>query len=465
MITAVTAAFIVSLPVNWFAITKCLMLRRDALTWNFSPVFAIALPRWLVLVGNVGAPVGISTALLFVDYSSLVRNVIVIGLLIVWLLCKNLRVSNHSFLAVVTIIALSLSGSRESAAGALGAILAAMYLAAGIAKMNRAYLLGENSLGRRLVDLNLSKNARFLARTPDWARRGLHVGATFVVPALELLVGLMMLANAPLFVCLLIGLSLHFFFGIAGNSEFTSVAAAIWMAMVVLSEPVSIDDIRAALESNRQWVFIYLLSVILATAVWQCTWHYRSRLAGMVNEIIAAVFFGVMSSAAVAVVQPESVVVVTILPFIVTLAGTLGAVLVGARLEFSFAMLSNLRPYGREWILFIPKPRVQPRYYFLRLPSKIPVSLFNAVPVQFIRSATSREFVVHISTATSLARLFSRHGVTLLACRAVPDPQLGRMVPVSGADPSAWIDLSTARPKCLLFPPLIPADLSHPIIG
>ncbi|MFE3442250.1 hypothetical protein ACFXNW_04385 [Nocardia sp. NPDC059180] len=465
MISAVQAAFIVSLPLNTFAVTKYLMLGRRALSWNFSPVFGIALPPRLVLIGNVAAPPCLSLALVTLGERDLLRNVVVIGLLGFWLLCKNLRVSNHSFLAVVTIVTLSLSSDRASAAAATAAILAAMYAAAGISKLNRGYLRGDRSLGRRVVELNLNNNSALLARTPESLRRLLSSAAMVVVPAVEIVLAVAMISGAPLLWCLVVGLVLHFAFGISGNFEFSMVAAAVWLALVVLSQPVSVERVVDRVVSTGPAFVVYLAMLVAATGAWQCTWQYSSRRAGLVNELCAALCFGVLSWISLAKVDAGVAVAVGIAPLLVMLAGTVGAVVVGVRLEFAFAMLSNLRPYGTDWIYLVPRPLITPTYYFLRLPDQIPVSLLSDVPPAFLKAATSGEMAVHKATATRLARVFRHHGATLVACRALADTRLGKMVPVTPDNPAAWNDLSSDRPRCLLFPPLIPADLSDPVIG
>lgn len=466
MISAVQAAFIVSLPVNTFAITKCLMLGRRALSWNFSPVFGVALPQRMVLIGNVAVPPCLSVALLALEEHDLLRNLVVIGLLGFWLLCKNLRVSNHSFLAVVTIVVLSLSGSdRGGAATATAAILAAMYASAGIAKLNRGYLRGDRSLGRRVVELNLNNNSALLARTPDNLRRLLSCGAMVVVPGAELLLALAMIGGAPLPWCLLIGLLLHFAFGISGNFEFSMVAAAVWLALVVMSQPVSVGQIVERVMSSGPGFAAYLVTLLVVTSAWQCTWQYLDRRAGLANELFAALCFGTLSWTALVTVDAAATVAVGAVPLLLMLGATIGAVAIGARLEFSFAMLSNLRPYGSDWIYFLPRPLCTPPYYFLKLPQQIPVSVLDEVPPTFLKAATSGEMAVHQATAIRLARVFRGHGATLVACRALADAKLGRMVPAAPYDPAAWCDLSSERQRCLLFPPLIPADLSHPVVG
>ncbi|WP_157170945.1 hypothetical protein [Nocardia araoensis] len=459
------AAFIVSIPINWFAVTKYLMLDRRALSWNFSPVFAMTLPRWLVFAGNVCAPIGVSATLLLAGAFPVLQSCLVCLLIAVWLLCKNLRISNHSFLVVVTIMVLVFVDDGASAASAISAVLAALYAAAGIAKMNRAYMFGPNSVGKKLVDLNFSRNSEYLSRTPEWVRRTVHIGAMFVIPAMEISLAAMIMVGVHLVFCLVTGLVLHFFFGISGNWEFTSVAVSIWLVLILLAESASISDVISGLAGNGLSILLYLLCVGLSTALWQCTWQYRSRRAGLVNEIVSAVYFGLASAAAIVTVENMTFVKMAYPVFFAVLAGTLGAVLVGARMEFAFAMLSNLRPYGDAWIFLAPRPLLEPKYFFLRLPNKIPISLFTVVPIQFIKSATSGEFVVHISTAVSLAKLFRRHGATLLACRAVPDPDRGRMVLRAESDGPEWVDLSTTRAQCQLFPPLVPAELALPVMG
>ncbi|NEW44453.1 hypothetical protein [Nocardia cyriacigeorgica] len=465
MISAVQAAFIVSLPLNTFAVTKYLMLGRRALSWNFSPVFGIALPRRLVLIGNVAAPPGVSVALVALSERDFLRNVVVIGLLGFWLLCKNLRVSNHSFLAVVTIVMLSLSSDRASAAATTAAVLAAMYAAAGIAKLNRGYLRGERSLGRRVVELNLNNNSDLLARTPAGLRRLMNLAAMVVVPGAEIILAVAMIVGAPLLWCLLVGLLLHFAFGISGNFEFSMVAVAVWLALVVLSQPVSLGQVVDRVVSAGPGTVVYLAMLVAATGAWQCTWHYLNRRSGLINELFAALFFGVLSLASLVTVDSAVTVAVGVVPLLLTLMSTVGAVVVGARLEFAFAMLSNLRPYGTDWIYLVPRPLIEPRYYFLRLPQQIPVSLLSHVPPVFLKAATSGEMAVHRSTATWLARAFRDHGATLVACRALADPRLGRMMPMVAEDISGWTDLSSDRACCLLFPPLIPAVLSDPVVG
>ncbi|WP_158781321.1 hypothetical protein [Streptomyces sp. NRRL S-237] len=128
-------------------------------------------------------------------------------------------------------------------------------------------------------------------------------------------------------------------------------------------------------------------------------------------------------------------------------------VVAGVKLEWSFAMFTSLRPYGRSWL---ERHQVKdgPRYYSLALPPRIPRSLLGEVDPTFVYLATRDENVVHEGVVYHLEAVARRHNVTFAPQVMCISPEGRALVPAPPSQPAP-------RRRFLDYPAVVPKSLNR----
>jgi hypothetical protein len=409
---------------------------------NYAPVFAVSAPKELTFAGQVVALPAALVAIVVVPAPA--GPLVALALVLFWLFTVQRRLANHCWLGVVALVAMVFVPQSTHAVVARD-LLVGLYLSAALFKLNSEYLFTNHSAGRVVTRFYLGLLG---LRMPHALLRP--------VPALvilaEFLTGLSLLDRDFAPAGLVLAVAMHLAFGVSGNFGFSTVALVLWVvALASDSHGVAVPPV------NSVWWVAVAVSAVLALLLGRTAAGRRS-VSLLAKDLVQGATFGALCS--IAFGAPAGRADWTG-PLVHVLVGALfvvnfALVMVGAKLEWSFAMFSSLRPFGRSWLQrrwFTDWPR----YYVLTLPDRIPVSLVKTVRPDFLYQATRPDNAVHESVVRRLEAVANRYDTTLMP--VVVEPRDGELVPSTRAEQPP------PRRTVLLFPAIVPRSFAKCYLG
>lgn len=408
---------------------------------HYAPVLGVRLPRQAAVAGQlVALPLALTIAL---TVPSLGGRVAVVLLIAFWLLATHVRLSDHCWLGAVAVTAMAFTPVHVQPTIARD-LLAGVYLTAALLKVNNEYMFTERSAGRVVTAqylrlLGLPALPRFLKAVP------------FAVIAVELAAGVLACVPNGASWALWLAILMHLVFGVSGNFPFSVMALALWITVLSPAGRVNVSGSHGAV-----WVTAVLVG-LLALITGRTAAGRRSRT-WLVKDFIEGLVYGALCAVAVLLTAASPVRShgwELVIHGVVALAFVVNFLIVfaGVKLEWSFAMFTSLRPFGRSW-LERHRWRAWPRYYALSVPARIPRSLLSEIDPRFIYLATRDENVVHEGVVYHLEALARKHNVTF-APQAMTLASSGRdLVP---AEPPQ----TPPRRRFLDYPAVAPRSLDH----
>ncbi|MFE7961330.1 hypothetical protein [Streptomyces sp. NPDC057413] len=408
---------------------------------HYAPVFGIRLPRRVAAVGQMAAlPVALLLAL---TTSSLAGGAVVVLLITFWMLATQVRLSDHCWLGAVAAAVMAFTPGRLHALIAED-LLAGVYLTAALLKVNDEYLFTERSAGRVVTTHYLR-----LLGLPDFPRLVRAVPASVII--VELLAGVLACVPGAERWALGLAILMHLIFGVSGNYPFSVVALALWVTVFSPDGRIEPDGPAWVL-----WVAPVLVG-LLSTATGRTAKGRRSA-SWLIKDFYQGAVYGALCATAVLSPAPGPNRASVWVPFahgLVALAFAVNILLVvaGVKLEWSFAMFTSLRPFGRSW-LERHRLREWPRYYSLTLPAHIPKSLLQDIDPTFVYLATRDENVVHEGVVHHLEAVARKHAVTFA-------PQAMTIAPGGCGLVPSQTQQSPPRRRFLDYPAVVPKSLER----
>jgi hypothetical protein len=361
--------------------------------------------------------------------------------LVVWCaLATQRRYSDHAWLGSVAAAAMAFLPA-ESDAEVARDLLIGLYLTAGVLKLNKEYLGTARSAGRVFVAHYLG-----LLRLP--VHRWIVRLTPPAVASTEIITGILLAlpGSGPWPLALALAILMHVVFGVSGNFPFSVVAMTLWV--------ISRSPTGAVVSGGP---VVWLLATTLAMGslgllLGRASTGPRSP-ALLVKDALQGMGYGFLVGVAVSgrVLPAESRL--PAVHWVVGVGFVINFVLVltGVKLEWSFAMFTSLRPYGRSW-LERSQSTTRPRYYALSLPPRIPASLVRSIDPRFIYRVTRPGNMVHEGIAYHLEALARTSGTTFAPRALAFDGRTRRMEPVGGGG-------RPPRRRFLNFPAVVPCSL------
>ncbi|MFF4429733.1 hypothetical protein ACFYZ4_11255 [Streptomyces sp. NPDC001513] len=408
---------------------------------HFAPAFGIRLPRRTAAAGQL---IALPAALLItLTIPSPAGRVTAVLLLAFWVLATQVRLSDHCWLGAVAATVMAFTPSTVQALVAQD-LLAGVYLTAALLKVNEEYLFTERSAGRVVTThylrlLGLPVSPRLLAAVPT------------LVILVEFLAGVLTCVHGLQQWALGLAILMHLVFGVSGNYPFSVVALALWVTAFSPTGHIELGGSFWIMGAAS--LFVGLLSVAMGR-----TARGRRSASWLIKDFYQGAVYGslcVAAALAPASGPDRSVPWVPLVHSLVVLAFVVNFVLVVARikLEWSFAMFTSLRPFGRSW-LERQRLREWPRYYALTLPPRIPKSLLRDIDATFVYLATRDENVVHEGVAHHLEAVAQEHNVTFAPRLMTIDAEKRELVPSQS-------DHSPPLRRFLGHPALVPKSLDR----
>jgi hypothetical protein len=272
------------------------------------------------------------------------------------------------------------------------------------------------------------------------------------VVLIEFATGVLLWVPHGVRVSLLLAIAMHAAFGVSGNFPFSIMALALWS--VTLSPRngyVVFPDAHSAV----WWVAV--LSAALALALSRSPTGFRSVLV-MTWDAVQGAVYGILCAVALGSHGGRPSGTTTLVDCLIgaVFLVNFGLVFAGAKLEWSFAMFSSLRPFGQSWLQRGGRSD-WPRYYMLAPPERLPKPLLQYVPASFLYKSTKGSHAVHEAVVYRLEHLGKQFGITFSPRHVVPDDDSGILVPSPGQAPP--------RRTALFFPALIPTDFTRYYLG
>ncbi|MFE7093519.1 hypothetical protein [Streptomyces erythrochromogenes] len=407
---------------------------------HYAPVFGVRLPRRSAIAGQLAAlPLALPIAL---TAPSLGGRTAVVALISFWMLATHMRLSDHCWLGAVAVAAMAFTPAQLHPAISQD-LLAGVYLTAALLKVNDEYLFSERSAGRVVTAhyfrlLGMPVSPRLLKAVP------------VVVIAAELATGVLVCIPGAESWALWLAILMHLAFGVSGNFPFSVVALVLWVTVLSPSGQIEVTGGPMALLGAA--VLVGLLALVGGrTAVGRrpAGWLLKDFYQGAAYGCLCAM---AVLSPAVGVAAPVDgwgwlthalIAVAFVVNFLLVVAGV--------KLEWSFAMFTSLRPFGRSW-LERHQVRNGPRYYALTLPPRIPRSLLGEVDPTFVYLATRDENVVHEGVVYHLEAVARRHHVTFapqVMCISSEDRVLVPAAPSQPAPRRRFLDYPAVVPRSL----------------
>ncbi|MFI5773825.1 hypothetical protein ACIA74_35995 [Streptomyces sp. NPDC051658] len=416
----------------------------SGVAYHYAPVLVVRLPRWATVVAQlVALPAALALALV---PQSLTARAVAVALLVLWMVSTQRRLADHALLGVVA-AALFAFVPWELHGAVARDLLIGVYLSAALLKINEEYLGSERSAGRVVTAhylglLGLKPSARLLRPAP------------YAVFALELAVGITLLVPGLEIWGLCAAILMHGAFGVSGNFPFSVLALALWVIALTARDSVAIDPGGGPL----LWASV-AGSALIALALGRTTSGRRS-VSYLGKDLFQGLVYGYLCGLALSA-QPFAALPTgtgaLVTHLLVGGAFLLNVALVpaGLKLEWSFAMFSSLRPFGRSWLERRPLVDL-PRYYSLTLPARIPKTLLREVEPRFIFLVTRDENVVHESVAFCLEES-ARKCRTSFAPRLMALAEDARELTPVGATG----DEAPPRRRLLTYPAVVPKSLDR----
>jgi len=409
---------------------------------SYAPVFAVGAPAWLTWTGQVVALPAALAAVVALPGSA--GPLVALACVLCWLGTVQRRLANHCWLSVVALVVLVFAPPSAHAVVARD-LLAGLYFSAALFKLNPEYLFTARSAGRVVTRFYLGLLG---LRVPPALLRPVPV----LVILAEFVTGLCLLDPGLARGGLVAAIAMHLAFGVSGNFGFSTVAMVLW-AIALAAGP---GGVAVPPVSSGWWAAIPV-SAVLAVLLGRTAAGGRTP-SFLAKDLFQGVTFGAVCAIALGAPAGRADWTGTLVHVLVgaLFAVNFALVLTGAKLEWSFAMFSSLRPFGRSWL----QRRLLtdwPRYYVLTLPDLIPAPLLDAVRPEFLYQATRPENAVHESVVRRLEATANRYGATL-APRVV-EPGDGELVPSTRASQPP------PRRAVLLFPAIVPRSFTKHYLG
>ncbi|MFF7403019.1 hypothetical protein [Streptomyces murinus] len=416
----------------------------SGLRHNYAPVFAVHMAGWATAASQILAlPLALTAALW--GGTMWMRGASVV-LVVLWMLSVQRRLANHAWLGIVSTIGFAFTPAHTDPLIARD-LLVGVYLSAALFKLNGEYLFSSRSAGRVVLAFYFGqlglRPARFQLR---WLPAGVILS--------EFAVGALLLIPHGVLPALVIAMVMHTAFGVSGNFPFSITALALWALVMspragYLVLPMAHDVV---------WWAVPLFAVLALTLGRTSP---GARPPGLLaKDTCLGVVYGVLCASALGRPEPtfpggSSTVMVNCVIGAMFLLNV-GLVMAGVKLEWSFAMFSSLRPFGRSWIQRGAR-REWPRYYHLTLPDRIPKALLKSVPAGFLYQSTKGTHVVHEAVARRLEDLAGKHGLTFQPKQVESNRESNALVPK--------LTQSEPRRTILLFPAIISKEFSQSHLG
>ncbi|MEV0123986.1 hypothetical protein AB0I16_21065 [Streptomyces sp. NPDC050703] len=411
---------------------------------TYAPVLVVRLPRRASVAAQLFAlPAALALALV---PRSPAAHVLAVALLVLWTVSTQRRLADHALLGVVA-AALFAFVPRELHGAVARDLLIGVYLSAALLKVNEEYLRSERSAGRVVTAhylglLGLRPSAGFLGAAP------------YAVVFVEFAVGLALLVPGQEMWGLCAAILMHGAFGVSGNFPFSVLALALWVVTLTPPDAAAVDPGGGPL----LWAAV-AAGALTALALGR-TASGRRSVSYLGKDLFQGLVYGYLCGLALSA-QPFAAppsgagALVTHLLVGAAFLVNLALVPIGLKLEWSFAMFSSLRPFGRSWIERRPLAG-HPRYYSLTLPARIPTKLLREVEPRFLYLATRQENVVHESVAFCLEES-ARKCRTSFAPRLMALAEDAReLTPVDSAAGTA-----PPRRRLLTYPAVVPKSLDR----
>ncbi|MFH0521663.1 hypothetical protein ACHBTE_31330 [Streptomyces sp. M41] len=408
---------------------------------HWAPVFGVRLPRRTAAAGQLAAlPAAVLLAL---TVPSLAGRSAVVALIAFWLLATQMRLSDHCWLGAVAVAVMAFTPTPVHAVLAED-LLAGVYLTAALLKVNDEYLFTDRSAGRVVTAHYLR-----LLGLPEFPR--LLRAMPALVIGTELLVGVLACVPGAELWALGIAIPMHLVFGVSGNYPFSVVALALWVTAFSPDGRIEPDGPAAVL-----WAAALLVG-LLSTATGRTAKGRRST-SWLIKDFYQGAVYGALCATAVLAPasgpdRSASWVPYTHALLALAFAVNFGLVVAGVKLEWSFAMFTSLRPFGRSW-LERHRLREGPRYYSLTLPARMPKALLKDIDPTFVYLATREENVVHEGVAHHVEAVARKHDVTFAPRAMTQVADRRELVPA----PS---ERSAPRRRFLDYPAVTPKHLDR----
>jgi len=399
---------------------------------NYAPVFAIRLSRQITFAGQaIALPTALVVAVVLPRPGGAACALI---LVMYWLITVQRRLANHCWLSLLALAAMTFVPPAKDGVIARD-LLVGLYLSAALFKLNPEYLFTDRSAGR-------------VVHAPRWLLRSIPM----TVVLAEALTGASLLIPTFAYAGLLLAVAMHEAFGVSGNFSFSIVAMVLWVtALASNGYGITLPPVESV------WWLAVPVSAALALGLGRTTAGARS-VSLLVKDFVQGGMFGALCAVALAappVSRDWSAPLVHALIAFVFVVNLL-LVMAGAKLEWSFAMFSSLRPFGRSWL---QRGWIKdwPRYYVLTLPDRIPRHLLDSVHLEFLYQATRAENAVHESVVRRLEAV-AHECDTTFAPRVVEPGD-------DGLTPASCAQQPVPRRTVLLFPAIVPRDFAHHYLG
>ncbi|MEU3819745.1 hypothetical protein AB0E74_09060 [Streptomyces sp. NPDC030392] len=408
---------------------------------HYAPVFGIRLTRGPAVAGQLAAlPLALSVAL---TLHSIAGRTAVVLLVAFWMLATQVRLSDHCWLGGVAVAVMAFTPASLHSLVALD-LMAGVYLTAALLKVNGEYLCTERSAGRVVTAHYLR-----LLGLPDFPR--LVKSVPVAVIAVELVAGVLACVPGAERWVLWLAILMHLVFGVSGNFPFSVVAMALWVTVFA-------PDGRITLTGDAWAVGAGALLAGLLGLFGGRTATGRRSTGWLVKDFYQGAVYGALCTVAVLSPAAGTAGAGSWTPLVHGLAALVFAmnfalVMAGVKLEWSFAMFTSLRPFGRTW-LERHRLRDWPRYYSLSLPSRMPKSLLRDIDPTFLYLATRDENVVHEGVVFHLEAVARNHRVTFAPQLMTPVPERRVLVPADSPQPAP-------RRRVLDYPAVVPKSLDH----
>jgi len=376
------------------------IMYRRYLTINFAPALGVLLPDRLFVLVQVTA---IPLVIVLLSVGGTAATLAALAVYSLWASVQSMRISNHVWLAFlgIALVGLSDPDSRVTVARLL---LGALYLVSGLVKCNNEFLFSEQSAARVIITMQ--------ATNGNWrAPRILLALSPYVVAFAEVAVGVLLLAGVQLVLAFAVCAVLHFTFGFVGNVHFSLIALAFWSVALGCRLPDA-----AVLGAN--WAVLLAVTAFGAATSYLLKANLRdfidpSSTAGLVGS---AVLNGLYCPAAVLVwlAIPDGELPAGawgIGPAVAAVAMTANFVLLlaGLKSEWSYAMFSNVKPYGGARI-FGFAPRWRARYYAVEWVGELPEETRRLIPEHTREQLEAGSHVFSGPVVRELARIAERTG-------------------------------------------------------
>ncbi|MGL5810770.1 MAG: hypothetical protein ACRCYQ_12575 [Nocardioides sp.] len=364
-------------------------------------------------------------------------------LLLGWASLQSIRISNHVFLAILTLAGWGLSQSGQAAwsSGLLGGV----YIAAGFYKLNRNFLFSTNSVP--LILLN------------DYAR---HLGFTLpgrpvtralpsMIVLVELTLGATVFFLGVNYWVFGVAFVMHLIFSIIGHLHFSLISMAVLLSAAKGNVEIQSSAIAVT------WLFA--LSIGALIAVFSVPWVFVHKKLGRSINFIGGVAYA-YPFVPIMMARPEfpdeldwrsRAAAAMLIGFIMTL------VFAGIKTEWSFAMFSNTRPYAWSHLL-IRRPRQwRVRYFALGIQPADLSRIRSLIPKDVYSHLLQRSSVFHEGVAAAILEVSMRYSVTLSIIRVCPDED-GYLLPCRH-------DQRSPRRVPIMQPPFLDAAPNSPYFG